>query len=291
MLQDEATVPSEGIHTGVPFEEYLRWDAANASLLKLFKRSAAHARQQILVPGDETTSQTMGHATHAAVLEPSVFSEGYTTSLRGRPGEMNQDGTLPKKTAGQKAEWQEFNIRMAGKVTLSFRDYDYCLAMRDSAWAHPSARPILQARGYSEVSIVWRDKITGLLCKARIDKLGALPGNVTVIGDLKTTKNAAPKPFERDACNYEYHVSAAFYREGLNVLQERDRLFRIIAVENYPPHAVAVYEYTEEALEQGRLDFRRYLHMYRTALETGKWPGYHPAVQALTLPKWAFTLE
>ena len=53
------------------------------------------------------------------------------------------------------------------------------------------------------------------------------------------------------------------------------------------PFCIGVYELAEEAIEQGRREYREYLAAYKLATETGEWPGYPAEVAQLSLPKWA----
>ena len=85
-----------------------------------------------------------------------------------------------------------------------------------------------------EIAIVWDDPETGLRCKARIDFVSEYDG-WTVVGDLKSSINAAPKQWARAVANYGYHRQAAFYLDGCNAISPHDRLFAWIIQEKDDP--------------------------------------------------------
>jgi hypothetical protein len=69
--------------------------------------------------------------------------------------------------------------------------------------------------GASQVTIVWRDEVIGVDCKARLDKLkGAM------VGDLKTFQQRPDNTLERrqavrrEIVNRSYHIQAAHYLEA-----------------------------------------------------------------------------
>ena len=74
---------SDGIYRGIPFADYLAWDAVSNSALSRFSRvpSAAH------LP-DDTAALAMGRALHCAILEPARFQAEYRIQLSNL-------GTLP----------------------------------------------------------------------------------------------------------------------------------------------------------------------------------------------------
>lgn len=95
--------------------------------------------------------------------------------------------------------------------------------------------------------------------------------------DLKTTNNASPRQFTKDAQRFSYHLQAAFYLDLYNAATGEIRSdFGHIVQENYAP-----YEYrtpppllSQRFLNFGRLVYQRALGIYCQALSTGVWPGY-----------------
>ena len=193
---------------------------------------------------------------HCAVLEPDEFVKRYVIWSGGR-------------RAGN--DYKQFCAVNEGKEVLTTLEYDQCLAARDSAYRHPVAGKLLSARNTDdrEVAVVWRDGMTGLLCKGRIDLL--LPG---VITDLKTTrvKVADDRALTRVASNFGYHISLAAYQGGVSDVTGEIPGVKLIFVEQTPPHDVRVLT-MDNALIAG---WDRWQSLLKDVLEcstSGVWPG------------------
>ena len=65
---------------------------------------------------------------------------------------------------------------------------------------HPIANKLLKAKGDCEISYFWHDEKTGVLLKARPDKVVD-----DIIIDVKTTVSANPNVFYKKAYDYGYH--------------------------------------------------------------------------------------
>jgi exodeoxyribonuclease VIII len=193
--------PEIGLHFDVPEAVYFSWNAVNKSTLEHVceGRTLAHARHEILHPSGPTPAKELGTAVHHAVLLPELFESEYVLPPK-----------VDRRTKKGKLEWKEFEEANPGKVRLSRDDWDLCLGMRDAAWSNPLIAEILGGERFVEVAAVWEDPETGILCKGRIDVLTTW-GEWTVVADLKSTKNAAPRAFARDVANYGYHRQGAFY--------------------------------------------------------------------------------
>lgn len=265
-----------GLHKGVPYETYDRWDAINHSKLRYFNRTAAHARAAIVEAPDQTEAQALGWAAHVAILEPERFESEFVAAPK-----------IDKRTTAGKLEWQEFQAEHSGGSILTKEEYDLCIAMTAGVWAHPTAAELLRGPGLNEVSALWEDKGTGLKAKARLDRLTALAGWPCIV-DVKTTRNASRASFAKDLHAFHYHQQAAFYLDGLNALAPHDRKFIFIAVEKEPPYCAAVYEIDEDALQIGRDDVAKHLDQYAECLRTNRWPGYADGMDYVSLPPWAF---
>lgn len=273
-------LPDPGIHAGVPQATYRGWPAVSQSILKEFRRSPMHARHAMLFPDDEATpAMIFGEAVHVAILEPERFIERYAVPPK-----------VDKRTTAGKAEWAFWLAEHPACVPLSADEHERCLAVANAVGGHATAAKLLRGKGANEVSALWKDPGTGVVCKARPDRITQFDG-WTVVVDVKTTRDASLAGFSTACARYGYHMQAAHYLAGLDVIAPLSRRFIHIAVEPEPPHGVAIYELDEAALQQGRDEIRLALAQYADCLRDDVWPGYPVAVQPIDLPKWAQRLS
>lgn len=131
------------------------------------------------------------------------------------------------------------------------------------------------------VTADWQDSETGLTVpvKALLDILP--PSDHPVFGgslwDLKTTTNASPHSFSRDAQKYNYALQGAFYADLWNAATGEQRHdFGHVVIENFHP-----FEFrspppllSQRFLNHGKLLYQRALSIYCKALDSGEWPSY-----------------
>lgn len=106
--------------------------------------------------------------------------------------------------------------------------------------------------------------------------------------DMKTTLDASSDAFQRSIHTFGYHVQAAMYAHGFEVITGtplRDFLF--LTVEKTPPFAVAVYRLDADALPAGWRLYRRARTTWARCMERDHWPAYSNHVEAISLPPWA----
>jgi hypothetical protein len=272
--------PKPGTYTGIPAEEYHAWKAANYSTLKRFKQSAAHAREIMVNPPVQTDSMALGTRVGEALLEPGVFANGYIVAA--------DVGDRRFKEA--KAKYKAFQEEAGDKTILTTVEMHKTKMMRDSIANHPLVQEIMAGDGVAEMSFVWEDSATGVLCKGRTDWYGSLWGN-HVACDLKTTKLCSPGGWPREIANFQYHVQAAFYLDGLNAVSADERHWLWWCVENTSPFLSAVYQADPMVIEEGRRVYRAYLRAWLTCQETGVWAGYPEGLSIVDIPHWAYTSD
>jgi hypothetical protein len=273
-------IPKPGVYPGVPMFEYSTWEAANYSILKKFDRSPAHAREMMVNPPDQTPAMALGSAVHTAVLEPGLFTDTYAVAP-----------VCDKRTTKGKKTWADFCAANKGKEILKNDEYVQCSEMSRVVSLNPILFELIHEKGFTEMSFVWIDEDTGVLCKGRIDRFSRLWGN-SVIADLKTTENASEDAWKREVVKYQYNAQAAFYMDGLQTLSPAEaRKFLWLALEKKPPYALAIYEPDAATIGKGRAMYRNYLRQWVACQETGVWPGYPAAIQSLMLPDWALRWE
>jgi len=264
--------PKVGMHKHVPMGDYHRWPALSNSGMNHLRRSPAHYQSYIHEPPKDTAALFLGRLAHLAILEPDAFSK----IVRGPEGD--------RRTKAVKDAWIEATA-VHGNLVMPPADYDRAVAMRDSVWLRARCRALLTGSGDVELSATWMEG--DVLCKLRADRISyELDGGTLV--DVKTTRDASKTAFMRAIFAYGYHRQGAFYLDGFNALNTAARHFTIIAVENEPPHEVAIYRLAEAAIEAGRDQIYPLIELYSQCQKTGEWPGYPDVIEDITLPTWAW---
>ena len=272
-----SAIPEVGVHRDIPTSEYLAWDAAsNSRFNHLHGGSPAHMKAEIEDPSPDTPALLLGRAVHAAILEPDVFTNEW---IRGPEGD--------RRTKDVKAQWSDLIGMFGEESILKPAEYDKCLAIRDSVWGRSTAKKLLSGEGECELSLVWNDPATELLCKGRLDRVSpTLAGGVIV--DVKTTRDASLFAFERAIFSYGYHRQGAHYLNGAAVLQLPVRHYAIIAVETKRPYEVAVYRLDEGAIDAGQEQLTPLVEKYAECVASNEFPGYPDRVQDIALPTYAW---
>ena len=269
-------VPKYGIHTDIPFKDYLAIDAVSNSFLGKLKQCPAKAQ----MGQDDTKALGFGRAAHSIILEGfNAFSKDFVIE----PTEIN------KRTKAGKAEYTAFLAENEDKGIITDDEFTHAVNMRLAVYDHPMAK-LLLAQGVTEQTIVWTSN--GTRCKSRPD---ALPGDETrTLVDLKTTRDASYDGFLRSVKTFGYARQAAFYLDAMNLVKSgkvgKNRLydaFVIIAVEKEPPYMVATYQLDDEFIETGREEYKELIELNRIYKKDGFYPPYQSGeLQMLEKPSW-----
>lgn len=284
-----------GIYENMPAAVYHAIPAVSNSRLTQLLRSPAHLRAYIEEPRESTEAQIIGSAADVLTLEPHLFNELYAIAdicsaikkgdgLRcSNAGSRYLDGKWFCGTKGHAPE----GAGDSGKIALSPEDYSKCQRIAAAVRSHPRIGKLLASPGRAQLSVVWIDTETGLLCKGRIDYLAESLG---VVVDLKTTEDARPRALEKSIAEYGYHRQLSFYQAGLreNGIDMKHLVFA--AVEKKAPFAVAGYRLSDGAADEGRIELRTLLNQY-AELQTkpmADWPAYSEDITDISIPAWAF---
>ncbi len=271
-----------GLHDRLPFRDYLGWKAASKHGLDLVNRSPSHWLSEHQFPIEATPAMILGQLVHEAVLEPEKLRSWVVQPKFDRRTKAGKEAY---------AEWVEQLDPDATLVTDT--QMKTCADMVDAVHSHTAAQAMLaeDVEGrQAELSGVYpepRYTIGGkpIAVKFRADLF--LP-NQGLIVDLKTTHDARPMSFAKDIANLRYHVQAALYLDGMEMLRPSNgRQFAFIAVEKKPPYEVGVYYLEAEDVLRGRSAYLRDLRQFAVCLENDSYPGYGNLAKALPLPKWA----
>ena len=262
---------SPGIYDCYTNAEYHAADGISKSDLDLIHRSPAHYKA---ARHEDTPALRFGTAFHCAVLENDRFNATYTVIEGDRRTKAVKDSIK--------------DAEAAGKIILTADDFNALMGMAQAVFKNPICAALL--RGSLKEHSVFSE-LDGVRVKCRPDGWSTEKG---VLFDLKSTEDASPEGFARTVAKYRYHVQDAFYRHvvaSATNCDADDLSFIFIAVEKKPPFAVALYQLDELATLQGWVDAREDLRRYKTAKDTGKWGGYSPRIETLSLPRWAVSSE
>jgi hypothetical protein len=264
---------------GMPRAAYDAEKRIHWSTLKEMGRSPMHYAYAEANPRAQSDAMKLGDAGHVAILEPQLFVSRFA----------HWDGA-DRRTKEGKAQWSAFEAANKGKTLLEDEDWTSAHAMRDSVMKHPAAAKYLQG-GDTEVSMLWDfvAPAVGALpgfrfeLKGRIDLLS----RAGAIVDLKSTRCAEEREFQRQCVRLGYFGQAALYSDGYHAITGTRLPYVIIAVESAPPHPVNVFEVHPEALAWGRDKYITHLAQLEAARASGVWGGYADTEVSLTLPRWA----
>jgi hypothetical protein len=211
-------LPPPGAYPDIPFSVYRAWPAVNKSSLDDIQDfSPLHCQHRMQHPEPDTDALRTGRGYHTLMLEgEDKYAEEFliatacsaTVKSSGRPCENS--GSL----LGPDGRWY---CRTKGHAPVGSTEPDNTIGadqdatirgMRAGTLRCKGAREFIEADGPNELSIVWVDRETGLLCKARIDMARQ---SWNCIGDLKTTEDASRRGFIRSIDKYGYARQGAFY--------------------------------------------------------------------------------
>lgn len=253
-------------------------EAVNISSLVWIAKSPKHYQCR---PRKTTKAMSLGTAAHAATLEPERFASDFVAwSERSSNGNMAQ-------RRGEK--WDSFCALYAGKEIITEDEYVSALEIAAAVRSEPQCANVL-SRGRAEVTLVWVDDETDLLCKGRVDWLDF--DARALFADLKTAADITPGPFLSKAAKLHYHTRMAWYHDAIKQLSgmAEDELLEtlILAVESGKPHDAACYWMPEEVTEAGRAEYREMMSKLRSAMTFDNWHGIACGNRIqYTLPRWA----
>lgn len=257
----------DGLHQGVPWDEYKALKRLNPSLLKVGRKSMKHLRHAIDHPRTDTPQMRLGRVTHTAILERHMFESSVVVWAGGR-------------RCGKK--WDEFQAEHAGREIISEDEHANLVGMAEAVAADPLAMGAL-AGTFPEMTICHTEAETGIGCKGRADAY-----RHGLLVDLKTTGDIDPHKFGRSAEAFGYHVSLGLYRRWIERQAGVRADVKMIVVESAAPYDVSVVPVDDAVLELGESIGMGLLRQVAECKRTGVWPGVARGEELpLYFPEWA----
>lgn len=238
----------------------------------LLLETPAHAKQKHPRLADtpwkkETAAMDDGTAVHQLLLgddrvDVLDYPDWRTVAAREARDASRQQGRVPMLAH----RWQELSI-VADQLKQQL--------------AQLTIDPPLFTDGMPEQTIVWNEG--DVTCRARLDWLRS---DFAAIDDLKKSRTAQPRRWERSLWQLGYDIQAAFYVRAVKAAFGVEPVFRWVAIEPDPPYALSVFSLSPQAMShaQDRVDVA--LELWAECLGSGVWPAYPTAVRIVELPAW-----
>ena len=255
-----ADIPADEYHRAARDGEFL-----SSHLLGDFRKSPLFYRKKLTGEIEQTESAALaiGRAVHVLVLEGRAkFDEEFLVSA----GPINAKTGEPfGKTTKAYKEWAAAQT----KEIVSGPDFAFMSKLRESVWAHPVARELLDD-GISEQTV--RTEYCGVKCQTRMDWFRARYEGRPAIVDLKTTADLTY--FEGDARRFGYPQQMAFYREVLRAASGGDieADCYLIGIEKADAMRCGVWKITDGLLQACAVENERAIAELLECRRTNTWP-------------------
>lgn len=281
--------PAPGIYHNVPFEEYQRWNAINASMIDWGLISMEHMKayaDDLLKK--KSRALDFGSAIHCRLLEPKLFKKKY---LIAEPCEaILKSGKNKGSACGNSSSFQENGMWLCGThASDQATPNEHCLTSYEfqaveAIWAkvltHPAVN-ILRSKGGFESSCVFH--WNGIRCKFRTDKIVFKTGDIGWwILDVKKVASGRVTDYhcQKSIGEYNYDMRAAWYVDGLRrITGDQDVNFLWVFVEDSFPHSINVIRADDDesdstsTIATGRKMYETTVSEYLKCLESGKFYG------------------
>lgn len=251
---------------------YRSHEALSQSDLKVIAEfSPAHFRYYRRHPKPDSDPKKLGRAAHVAILEPLKFEAMYMRGPR-----------VDKRTKAGRLAWVEAEekARETGRELLLPEHYEAPDEMREAVRSNPSASGLLEAGVAERASF---GTVHGVLGKALTDYYR--PRDHAIV-DLKSTRCASKRSFERDIRTYRYHWQAVWYTDLIEAITGKTPSFTIVAVETVPPYGSSVYTFKPDIMSIARREMMEAVKLYQECMKSGRWPGYPSQVNEVSAHGW-----
>lgn len=270
------TSPTEpGLYAGVPESVYHgdRRSVSSSQVRHLLEVTPHRWQWERDNPRPSSSAMEWGTALHTLVLGVGM-----------PPVDTGYDTWNTKAAKDKVAE-----VRAKGGIPMKPNDFRAVHGAAERLRTHPAAAPLL-ASGDSELSAWARDPDTGIMLRARADRVHWIDERTAVIGDVKKSSEPGPDEFAWSVDKYGYHRQQAFYQRVFELLGIRTS-FVFLAVCSDPPYEPYVVELPDRAVELGERDNARALAIYAKCLADDNWPTHDSRIHEIDLPARAYKRE
>lgn len=270
-----------GIYDGIPLDMYHSGDLciepsiSSSGLRKLYNpcpyvvSSPAHYwinspyNKEREEEGDDSVFMILGRASHHLLFGEKDFRSVFTV----RPATINGETWHSNKTICK--AW----LKRQAEHGLTVLTMDQLRAIKGISKSL-AQEPLVQhgiLNGAIEQSWIWKDKATGVWCKARPD---ASPNDSLDFVDLKITRSVMWNDLQRSIRDYGYYQQAGFVAMACReILGQPINSFSLVFVESRPPYCVEIVTLKDIDLQRGEKACRIGLSMFAKCMRENRWPG------------------
>lgn len=284
-----------GVYKDIPFEDYVKIDAFNSSMLQKFmEESPLHFKYKLdndlLYP--DTDVLRIGRIVHEKILEEDEFKKKYVCEPRNWKEYERYLTDKAKKDFEEKPHYISMSNTNAYKelhkifngMTKQQLGHDNFEVLRGKEWDmlnsiynnfHKNNRlSSVLKDSETELTVVWIDNITGIKLKMRIDINPQIEG---YFADIKTTRSANPKWFEKDFEKNGYDFQFAMYADGYESIFEPLKYIVFIAIEKEEPYYIHPFYLSRDSnwFRIGRYKYRDAIEKLNYCIKSGEWDGYY----------------
>lgn len=261
--------PDPGIYEGVPFEDYLLWDALSKSGMPHLAESPAQYFRYLLTRDQfkQTDPMLVGSAVDVLLFDGlDAFLSAYFRLPTGVSRNTNTTA---------------FNIQRSknpDKKPLPSAMWDRVFAITDALQDEPDVAEMLR-RCKTQVSWLWREPRTQVLIKGRLDMW-----DMPRAADLKVTGDVSPKGWRRQIRSLRHDWQAALYCEAMTDLTGvvHDE-WSWITVRDQPVHRVQIYDLERIDLIESWIEIVELLETYKVCKDANHWPANSGARQPISV--------
>lgn len=255
--------------------EYLH--TSSSQLVHVLQTPAHFKHHMQKVPDEESDLMKLGTAVHCALLEPGEFSTRYVLAPR----------KYDKRLKADKAEIAALEAAYPNKTLVTPEEAEKLHRVVAGIRQHRMASTLLSCPGESELSIFWRDPLTGLNLKVRIDRLAHYGvGNSLV--EVKTTEDASRWCFEKKVVEMDYDMRAIMYQDALEKAYGLHAQIVWLVIER-DTGFVTTYKPPLEMIQRGKSRYEEARLALAKARASNHWPSYQSGdeIEEIKLPRWA----
>lgn len=219
------------------------------SSLMVFKRSPAHYMYYLDHPTKETPALLFGRFFHALILQPDKVKSKFVVAPN-----------VDRRTTLGKLHWELFTKTIKNKTIISEGDWNTALEMQKAITVNEAASKCINQIGQTEKKIKFA--IKGLEMISYIDGISE-----NFLFELKTTTDASPDRWYREAYNFNYHIQAGVYQKGYAAKTGKYMPMRYLVIEKTEPYGISIMNATSDYMDAGTFEFSKLVDEFKYCMK------------------------